>query len=68
MAHCKFCNQPVRSGTVIHSACWERETQKVAEIFCDDYCRWPRECADEESLDELHCSDCALIQLLTLGL
>ena len=68
MANCKFCGQSVKAANVFHSACWEGQVQKMAEIFCDDYCRWPRECQDQESLEELHCSECALVRLLNLGL
>lgn len=68
MPNCKICGRPVRCANVFHSACWEKATQDIAEKFCDDYCRWPRECKDEESLQELHCADCALIRVLNLGL
>lgn len=68
MANRKICGRPVRSANVFHSACWESAVKKMAETFCDDYCRWPRECTDQDSLDELHCSDCALIRVLNLGL
>ena len=68
MANCKFCGRPVRSATVFHAACWELECEKVAQVFCDEYCRWPRECQDEDSLQDLHCSDCALVRLVNLGL
>lgn len=68
MANCKICGQAVRVANVFHSACWEREANRVAETFCDDYCRWPRECSNQDSLEELHCADCALVQLLNLGL
>lgn len=68
MANCKFCGRPVRSAKVFHSACWELEAEKALQIFCDDYCRWPRECPDEDSLQDLHCSGCALVRLVNLGL
>lgn len=68
MANCKFCGRPVQSAKVFHTACWESAVEKMAETFCDDYCRWPRECADKDSLEELHCSDCALVLVLNLGL
>lgn len=68
MANCKICGQHVRSASVIHPACWEHEATKLAETFCDEYCRFPREVADEESLEDLHCSNCALIRVLNLGL
>jgi len=68
MANCKFCNQPVKAVKVFHPACWETQANKVAEIFCDDYCRFNRMGLDEVTLNELHCSDCALVRLLNLGL
>ena len=61
MANCKFCGRPVRSATVFHAPCWEN-------VFCDEYCRWPRECQDEDSLQDLHCSGCAMDRLVNLGL
>lgn len=66
MANCKFCGKPVRCGSVHHSACWEHETEKVAEIFCDKYCRWPVECKSQEELED-HCDGCVMIRLLNLG-
>lgn len=68
MANCKICGRPVRSANVFHSACWETAATRTAEIFCSDYCRWSRECTDNDSLQDLHCSDCALVRLLNLGL
>lgn len=68
MAKCKFCGTAVKSGNVFHSGCWEREAHKVAEEFCDNYCRFPRECGDEDELQDLHCGGCALVRLLNLGL
>lgn len=67
MANCKFCGQPVRVAKTYHSACWETAAHKLAGEFCDNYCRWPREVKDEESLIDLHCSDCAMLRLLNLG-
>lgn len=67
MANCKFCGKPVRCVSVHHAACWETAASKVAEQFCDDYCRWPRECQNEEELQEQHCDNCVMIQLLNLG-
>ena len=39
----------------------------MAQIFCDEYCRFPREAKDEDELDE-HCNRCHLVALLNLGL
>ena len=68
MANCKFCGQPVKAANMFHSACWEAQADKVAEIFCDEYCRFNRMGLDEVELNELHCSDCALIRVRNLGL
>lgn len=68
MARCKICGTAVKSGNVFHSACWEREANKVAEEFCDEYCRFNRMGLDEIELGELHCDQCSLIRLLNLGL
>ena len=68
MAKCKICGTAVKSGSVFHSACWEREANKVAEEFCNEYCRFPRECPDPHQLGELHCDQCQLPRLLNLGL
>lgn len=68
MANCKFCGKPVRCATVHHAACWEKAAQDIASIFCDKYCHWPFVCKNEEELAEEHCSDCALVALLNLGL
>ena len=67
MAKCKICGQTVRSAPVFHPACWEAVTKRMAEEFCDEYCRFPREIEDTDSLHELHCDDCALIRVLNLG-
>ena len=68
MANCKFCGKPTIAANVCHPACWETAASRVAEDFCDNYCRFPRMDLDEEALVELHCSNCALIKLLNLGL
>lgn len=67
MPSCKFCNKPVIVAKTMHAACWERECTKLAEMFCDAYCRWPHECADEDALDE-HCDSCVLTKFINLGL
>lgn len=68
MANCKICGQPVRSGNVFHPACWETATRRMAETFCNEYCQFPREIEDADSLQELHCDSCPLIRVLNLGL
>lgn len=68
MAKCKICGQPVMAAPVFPPACWETVTKRMAEEFCDEYCRFPREIEDTDSLHELHCDDCALIRVLNLGL
>ena len=67
MAKCKICGQPVRSAPMFHPACWEAVADRMAEEFCDEYCRFPRECDDEDELQELHCDCCSLILVLNLG-
>lgn len=68
MPNCKICGRSVKTANVFHSACWETQAHKVAEAFCDTYCRFNRMGLDEVGLNELHCSDCALIRVLNLGL
>ena len=50
MAKCKFCGQGVRTAPVFHTGCWEQRAHKVAEAFCDEYCRWPNEVKDQRDL------------------
>ena len=68
MPKCKICGKPVVAANVFHSACWEREANKMAEEFCDNYCRFPLESTNEEELHEQHCDSCPLVKLLNLGL
>lgn len=68
MAKCKICGTAVKSGNVFHSDCWARQAGKVAEEFCEGYCRFPQECPDLYQLGELHCDQCPMIRLLNLGL
>lgn len=44
MAKCKICGKAVVTTNVFHRECWQEEAEKLAQVFCDDYCRWPREC------------------------
>ena len=67
MAKCKFCGQGVRTAPVFHTGCWEQRAHKVAEAFCDEYCRWPNEVKDQRDLIELYCSECVVAELLRLG-
>jgi len=67
MANCKFCHQSVKTGKVWHAACWEAKVNKMAEIFCDEYCRFPREIKDPDALEDT-CNGCKLISLLNMGL
>ena len=67
MANCKLCGGPVRCAPVFHGACWEKAAHELAEKFCNDFCRWPSECEDSDSLAELHCDECPLIRVLNLG-
>ena len=68
MAKCKICGDTVKAGQVFHSACWEREANRVAEEFCEKRCIHAKQCTDQDELAELHCTECGLIRLLNLGL
>ena len=68
MANCKICGKPVRSANAFHSGCWEKAASDMEKTFCDEYCRFPREIEDADSLQELHCDSCPLIRVLNLGL
>ena len=65
MAKCKFCGQSVTAAPVFHPACWQAKAEKVAEEFCDHYCRFPFECEQDELDDK--CGNCKLIKLLNMG-
>lgn len=68
MANCKVCGKRVTAGAVVHTSCWEKAVKETAEIFCNDYCRFPGECESEDSLHEFHCDSCPMLQLVNLGL
>lgn len=36
---------------------------KALEVMCDEYCRFPRECQDQEELEE-KCVGCPLVEAL----
>ncbi|MEE0277556.1 MAG: hypothetical protein UD574_06440 [Agathobaculum butyriciproducens] len=65
MAKCKFCGQGVRVAPVFHPACWVQAAGKAAEVFCDEYCRYPRELDQEKLLER--CMECPLVRLTALG-
>lgn len=65
MAKCKFCGQGVRVAPVFHPACWVQTAGKAAEVFCDEYCRYPRELDQEKLLER--CMECPLVRLTALG-
>ena len=67
MANCKICGGPVKTANMFHSACWETAAHKIAEEFCDNYCRWPRECPDQDSLEEFHCAECPMARMVNMG-
>ena len=67
MAKCKICGKAVVTAHVFHRECWQDEVEKLAQVFCDDYCRWPREVKDRRDLIELHCSECVVAELLRMG-
>ncbi|MFQ8996310.1 MAG: hypothetical protein ACLR6L_09460 [Agathobaculum sp.] len=60
MAKYKFCGQGVRVAPVFHPACWVQAAGKAAEVFCDDYCRFPRELDQEKLLER--CMECPLVR------
>ena len=66
MPNCKYCGQPVTAAPVFHTACWKAKLEDAAQIFCDQFCRWPWLCQDQEDLEE-HCNgDCPFLSLLNL--
>ena len=65
MAKCKFCGQGVRVAPVFHPACWVQAAGKAAEVFCDEYCRYPRELDQDKLLER--CMECPLVRLTALG-
>ena len=65
MVKCKFCGQGVRVAPVFHPACWVQAAGKAAEVFCDEYCRYPRELDQEKLLER--CMECPLVRLTALG-
>ena len=65
MAKCQFCGQGVRVAPVFHPACWVQAAGKAAEVFCDEYCRYPRELDQEKLLER--CMECPLVRLTALG-
>lgn len=67
MANCKLCGRKIEDGRPWHKPCWEQAAREMAETFCDEYCRFPRQCENQEELDR-HCDRCALIRLLNLGI
>ncbi len=60
---CKRCKKEVRFPVAFHPACWETEVGNIIQKFCDDYCRFPRECENQDELEE-HCDKCVFINLL----
>ena len=66
MANCKICGKPVRAARVLHAACWEKAAEEMAQVFCDEYCRWPREVGSQEELEQ-HCDSCLMNRLAELG-
>lgn len=62
MAKCKICGKAVVTAHVFHRECWQEEVEKLAQVFCDNYCRWPRECPNQDELEDKHCDSCDLIR------
>lgn len=65
MAKCKFCGHGVKVAPVFHPACWVQAANKVAEEFCDEYCKFPFELDYEALVDK--CERCPMTQLKELG-
>ena len=59
MANCKICGKPVVAANVFHGDCLEG----LAEQICEEYCRWPWECREQEELD-VKCAACPLNRLV----
>ena len=53
MAKCKICGKAVVTAHVFHRECWQEEVEKLAQVFCDNYCRWPRECPNQDELEDM---------------
>ena len=54
MARCLICGLPVVCGQVVHSVCMEKHTHDLRVCICDEYCRYPHEITDEQSLLDLY--------------
>ena len=65
MANCKFCGHGVRVAPVFHPACWVQAAGKAAEVFCDEYCKFPFEMDYEALVDK--CEQCPMVRLKELG-
>lgn len=59
MPKCKTCGETVTAGPVFHGHCLE----ELAERICEEYCRWPQECKEQDELDE-KCEACPLNRLV----
>ena len=66
MANCKICGKPVRSAHVFRAGCLETVTARFASEICDDYCRYAREIADQDPLEQ-QCESCPVTRLRNLG-
>lgn len=67
MARCLICGQPMVCGQAVHTGCMEQRMHKLRECICDEYCRYPHEITDEQSLLELHCSECKVMRMIGAG-
>ena len=65
MPKCKICGVDVTAGVVVHRECWVGKGEELAEIFCDNYCKWPQIEPTEDALNE-HCNRCGLVKLFNL--
>ena len=67
MARCLICGLPVVCGQVVHSVCMDKHTHDLRVCICDEYCRYPHEITDEQSLLELHCTECKVMRMIGAG-
>ncbi len=67
MAKCKICGCSVIAGSVVHANCLEQQVTGVAEKVCDSYCKWPGICGSQEKLEDEHCYNCPIQQLMKLA-
>lgn len=68
MPNCVICGKPAVSALVFHSECWERMVIGKARKVCDYACKWAVICDDPERLKDVHCDNCALMEIVESSL